>query len=685
MKLKLFIDIFNRKLVTSATSDLPVSLPDFFREDHVELEIQLLEPTGSMTSPLSIVDISSLSIQAAIGNPGSNPDALQTTFTKDTTNNKFTGTINLQTTEMVAAFTAAGASIERFLEVEVEGTSTQYHTVLQQLITLHRDIITHPTVSPSDVTSGSAFANSFAATAEDSTTVQWTASGDYNYAHIKGMSGVSSLTAGKFIKVNSGGTGFEETDITLGSTSVDALSDVDTSTSGPTTNASILRWNGTNWVPLAHAIGNLNDVDTASTSPATNHVLTYTGSKWEPAAAQTANQNLWSTVKGDSGSSTPGSTSSDLEIKGGAGIDTISSSGVVTVSGELASTTNIGIASFSDDDFSVASGHVSLDAISLAKGGTGSTNKQDAFDNLSPLSTAGDLIVHDGSDNTRLPIGTAGQQLAVNSSANGVEWVAAGGGGTTYTAGDGLDLTSTEFSADLKANGGIVIESTEMAVDLGASSITGTLAVADGGTGATSLNNLITLGTHSTGDYVSTITGGSGIASTGATSGETIAHSLSLDVNGLTDVGTTTFGATTFGAGDYIAVADASDSNNVKKVKMPAEIMVAVSDETSALTAGLNKLVFRMPHAMTLTDIRASVTTAPVGSTIIVDVNESGSTILSTKLSIDAGEKTSTTAAQPAVISDAALADDAEISVDIDQIGSSTAGAALKLTLIGYR
>ena len=69
MKLKLFIDIFNRKLVTSATSDLPVSLPDFFREDHVELEIQLLEPTGSMTSPLSIVDISSLSIQAAIGNP----------------------------------------------------------------------------------------------------------------------------------------------------------------------------------------------------------------------------------------------------------------------------------------------------------------------------------------------------------------------------------------------------------------------------------------------------------------------------------------------------------------------------------------------------------------------------------------------------------------------------------------
>ena len=57
---------------------------------------------------------------------------------------------------------------------------------------------------------------------------------------------------------------------------------------------------------------------------------------------------------------------------------------------------------------------------------------------------------------------------------------------TTYTAGDGLDLSGTEFSTDLKANGGLVIESTELALDLGASSITGTLDETDGGTGLTS-------------------------------------------------------------------------------------------------------------------------------------------------------------------------------------------------------
>ena len=62
-------------------------------------------------------------------------------------------------------------------------------------------------------------------------------------------------------------------------------------------------------------------------------------------------------------------------------------------------------------------------------------------------------------------------------------------GAGQITAGDGLDKSGNTLSVDLKSNGGIVIESTEMAVDLGASSITGTLAVSDGGTGATSASN----------------------------------------------------------------------------------------------------------------------------------------------------------------------------------------------------
>ena len=62
-------------------------------------------------------------------------------------------------------------------------------------------------------------------------------------------------------------------------------------------------------------------------------------------------------------------------------------------------------------------------------------------------------------------------------------------GAGSVTAGDGLDKSGNTLSLDLKSNGGLVIESTEVAVDLGASSITGTLAISDGGTGATSACN----------------------------------------------------------------------------------------------------------------------------------------------------------------------------------------------------
>ena len=117
-----------------------------------------------------------------------------------------------------------------------------------------------------------------------------------------------------------------------------------------------------------------------------------------------------------------------------------------------------------------------------------------------------------------------------------------------------------------------------------------------------------------------------------------------------------------------------------------AELGIAVSDETTALTTGTAKGTFRMPYAMTVTDVRATVTTAPTGANIIVDINDGGTSIMTTnKLSIDATEKTSTTAATAPVVTDTALSDDAEITIDIDQIGSTIAGAGLKIWIIGTR
>jgi len=122
-----------------------------------------------------------------------------------------------------------------------------------------------------------------------------------------------------------------------------------------------------------------------------------------------------------------------------------------------------------------------------------------------------------------------------------------------------------------------------------------------------------------------------------------------------------------------------------KNEKQPVEIQLAASDETTALTTGTAKMTFRMPHAMTLTSVRASLTTAQTsGSIFTVDINQGGSSVLGTKLTIDNTEKTSTTAATPATITTSALTDDSEITIDIDQIGDGTA-KGLKITLIGTR
>ena len=53
------------------------------------------------------------------------------------------------------------------------------------------------------------------------------------------------------------------------------------------------------------------------------------------------------------------------------------------------------------------------------------------------------------------------------------------------TVGDG----TIELDLDLKSAGGLAIESNELALSLGDASITGTLAVGDGGTGITTANN----------------------------------------------------------------------------------------------------------------------------------------------------------------------------------------------------
>jgi|5_EtaG_2_1085323.scaffolds.fasta_scaffold00152_30 hypothetical protein len=138
--------------------------------------------------------------------------------------------------------------------------------------------------------------------------------------------------------------------------------------------------------------------------------------------------------------------------------------------GSTAAMTNAGLLSVGNQSNITGLGTISSGVwegtdVGVAHGGTGQSTAQAAIDALSQVSgaSAGEALIKDGSGNAT--------------------WAAQTD--TTYSAGDGLDLSGTTFSTDLKSNGGLVIESTELAVDLGATSITGTLAVGDGGTGLT--------------------------------------------------------------------------------------------------------------------------------------------------------------------------------------------------------
>lgn len=136
------------------------------------------------------------------------------------------------------------------------------------------------------------------------------------------------------------------------------------------------------------------------------------------------------------------------------------------------------------------------------------------------------------------------------------------------------------------------------------------------------------------------------------------------------------------GAEGYRLQSASAETTGLKWVADPVTIGVACSDETTALVAASPVVTFRMPHAMTLTDVRASLSAS--GSSITtVDINQSASSVLATQLTVDANEFTSTTASVAASISTSALADDAEITIDID--GAGTGAAGLKVWLIGTR
>lgn len=99
-----------------------------------------------------------------------------------------------------------------------------------------------------------------------------------------------------------------------------------------------------------------------------------------------------------------------------------------------------------------------------------------------------------------------------------------------------------------------------------------------------------------------------------------------------------------------------------------------------AQTTGAKKAAALAPVAGIITDVRAYLDTAPTGATFIIDVNKNGTTIFTTQgnrptVAISGNASTTTV---PDVTTVAA---GDRISLDIDQIGSGTAGSDLQVAV----
>ncbi len=116
---------------------------------------------------------------------------------------------------------------------------------------------------------------------------------------------------------------------------------------------------------------------------------------------------------------------------------------------------------------------------------------------------------------------------------------------------------------------------------------------------------------------------------------------------------------------------------------VPFSIGAAASDIDSDLEVGPDKAIFFAAYDFTLTEVFAGLGTVATGSSFIVDINVNGSSILSTKITIEAGESTSLTATTQPVISSANITKGDKITIDIDQIGAVNTGNALSGYLKG--
>ena len=251
------------------------------------------------------------------------------------------------------------------------------------------------------------------------------------------------------------------------------------------------------------------------------------------------------------------------------------------------------------------------DPIDILYGGTGGSDKLTSFDNLSPTTSKGDLIVSDGGNNLRLPVGIDGYVLTADSAQSlGLKWSTVAGTGDVVGPGSSTDNAIARFSG---VTGKLLQNSVATLSDAGALAtasltLTTDLAVADGGTGLSSATAFAVLcgGTTSTAAFQSIAsvgTSGQVLTSNGAGALPTFqaagGGSSPLTTKGDLYTYSTDDARLAVGTNNYQLVANSSETTGLEWVstrqwrhESTTTISADSTIEFTGLTSALTKFIF---------------------------------------------------------------------------------------------
>lgn len=171
-----------------------------------------------------------------------------------------------------------------------------------------------------------------------------------------------------------------------------------------------------------------------------------------------ATQNLWETIVTDDINSTTANDPQDiLTIAGGEGIDTSISGDTVTIAGELATTANKGVASFSASHFVVTTGVVTLAAPNKFEGVSGDSGTAVADDISDLLTIAGGVgcstVASDVGDTVTINCDLATTVTVGVASFDGTHFAVDGSGEVTLAEPDKWTTIAVSGETDVVASG----------------------------------------------------------------------------------------------------------------------------------------------------------------------------------------------------------------------------------------